>query len=65
MIRLVDTLHDTSGVDDAGWASVSAHFSDPQLLDLLALAGWYHAIAYLARGAGVPLEPGAPTLATA
>jgi alkylhydroperoxidase family enzyme len=65
VLRLVDTLHDTSTVDDAGWAEVSAHFTEPQLLDLLALAGWYHAIAYLARAAGVPLEPGAPTLATA
>jgi len=65
VLRLVDTLHDTSTVDDAGWADVSAHFTDPQLLDLLALAGWYHAIAYLARAARVPFEPGAPTLATA
>ena len=65
VIRLVDTLHDTSSVDDAGWAAASVHFTDPQLLDLLALAGWYHAIAYLARGARVPLEPGAPTLASA
>jgi alkylhydroperoxidase family enzyme len=65
VLRLVDTLHDTSTVDDAGWAKVSAHFTEPQLLDLLALAGWYHAIASLARAARVPLEPGAPTLATA
>src|SRR5690349_846130 len=38
VIRLVDTLHDTSSVDDTGWASLSEHFSDAQLLDLLALA---------------------------
>ncbi len=42
-----------------------SHFTDPQLLDLLAISGWYHAIAYLARTARVPLEPGAPTLASA
>ena len=65
VLRMVDTLHDTSTLDDAGWAEASAHFTDPQLLDLLAIAGWYHAIAYLARTARVPLEPGAPTLAGA
>ena len=65
VLRLVDVLHDTSSVDDEHWAGAAAHFTDGQLLDLLALAGWYHAIAYLARGAQVPLEPGAPILATA
>jgi len=65
VLRFVDALHDASTVDDELWAEASAHFTDAQLLDLLALAGWYHAIAYLARGAQVPLEPGAPTLATA
>ena len=56
----------TEGLDPGGYVlNVSAHFTEPQLLDLLALAGWYHAIAYLARGARVPLEPGAPTLANA
>ena len=38
-------------------------FSDAQLLDLTMLAGWYHAISFTARAAGVPLEPGAPRFA--
>jgi alkylhydroperoxidase family enzyme len=65
VLRMVDALHDDSTLDDALWAQGSAHFTDPQMLDLLALAGWYHAIAYLARAPQVPLEPGAPTLAGA
>jgi alkylhydroperoxidase family enzyme len=60
VIKMVDSLHDTSTVDDALWEEVSTHFSPPQILDLLALAGWYHAISFLARGADVPLEDGAP-----
>jgi len=32
-----------------------------QLLDLLLLCGWYHAISFTARAARVPLEDGAPT----
>jgi alkylhydroperoxidase family enzyme len=65
VLALVDELHDTSTVTDATWGSASEHFTTEQLLDLLALAGWYHAISYLARAAQVPLEHGAPTLATA
>ena len=34
---------------------------DAQLLDLLLLCGWYHAISFTARAARVPLEDGAPT----
>ena len=34
--------------------------SEEQLLDLLMLAGWYHAISFTANGARVGLEDGAP-----
>ncbi len=34
--------------------------SDAELLDLMMLAGWYHAISYAANGAQVSLEPGTP-----
>ena len=60
LLRAVDELHDTSHVSDACWADLRAHFEPAQLLDLLLLAGWYHAISYAANGAQVDLEPGAP-----
>jgi alkylhydroperoxidase family enzyme len=56
LIRLVDELHDTGRVSDALWTTLAAIWSEAQLLELLALAGWYHVIAYLANGARVPLE---------
>jgi alkylhydroperoxidase family enzyme len=62
VIRLVDALHDTSTVDDTLWAEASTHFTDAQMLDLLALAGWYHAISYIATAAQLPPEAGSPTL---
>ena len=37
-----------------------ARFSDATLLELLAFAGWCHAICYIANGAQVELEPWAP-----
>ena len=38
-------------------------FREEQLLDLLMLAGWYHAISFTANGARVACEDGAPRFA--
>jgi alkylhydroperoxidase family enzyme len=64
VIELVDALHDTSDVPDALWARAASTFESAQLLDLLLLAGWYHAISYVCVAARVPLEEGAPTFAS-
>jgi 4-carboxymuconolactone decarboxylase len=56
LIGMVDELHDTATVSDALWSALAEHWSAAQILDLLALAGWYHAICYIANGARVPLE---------
>lgn len=56
LIRLVDELHDTATVSDALWAELRPVFGVPEILELLLLAGWYHAISYLANGARVELE---------
>jgi alkylhydroperoxidase family enzyme len=64
LIRLADALHDSSDVGDELWAGLSAEFDEAQFLDLTMLCGWYHAISFTARAAGVPLEEGAPTFAS-
>jgi alkylhydroperoxidase family enzyme len=61
IIRFVDSLHDTADVDDELWRALATYFTEEQLLDLLVLAGWYHAISFVARAACVPLEDWAPT----
>lgn len=61
LVRLVDSLHDTADVDDELWDRLAEVWDDAQLLDLLLLCGWYHAISFAARAARIPLEPGAPT----
>lgn len=63
LLRAVDALHDASDIDDDLWAELAGEFSDSQLLDVLLLCGWYHAISFTARGARVDLEPGAPRFA--
>jgi alkylhydroperoxidase family enzyme len=56
LVQLVDELHDTARVSDTLWTALASRWSQPQLLELLTLAGWYHVIAYVANGARVPLE---------
>ena len=64
LIRLVDELHDTAQVSDALWAALDAHWTQPQLLELLLVVGWYHAIAFLLNGCRVEREEWAATFPT-
>jgi hypothetical protein len=61
LIRAVDALHDEADIDDDLWQALSVELNAANLLDLLFLCGWYHAISFVARAARVPLEAGAPT----
>jgi len=56
LVRLVDELHETSQVSDALWSEVAALWTPPQIIELLMIAGWYHAISYVCNVAQVPLE---------
>jgi alkylhydroperoxidase family enzyme len=60
LIQSADSLHDRSQIDDGLWSRLASQFTEDQLLDLLLLCGWYHAISFAANGAGVALETGAP-----
>jgi alkylhydroperoxidase family enzyme len=63
LILVTDALHDNADLDDDLWHRLQAHLSDEQALDLVMLAGWYHAISYASNCARVALEPGAPRFA--
>jgi alkylhydroperoxidase family enzyme len=60
LIQAVDSLHGQADIPDELWRLLSAAFSEANLLDLLLLCGWYHAVSFVAQAARVPLEPGAP-----
>ena len=64
LIRAVDALHEHADIPDALWRQLSTVFSEANLLDLLVLCGWYHAISFVARAARVPREAGTPTFAS-
>jgi len=57
LVRLADALHERADVSDDLWAALAAGWSEAQLLELLVLAGFYHAICFVANAARVPLEP--------
>jgi alkylhydroperoxidase family enzyme len=63
LVRAADALHDTADLDGELWLDLASELSDVEILDLLLLCGWYHAISYVARAARVDLEPGAPRFA--
>lgn len=57
VLDMVDELHDTGRVSDPTWNTLVGHFDEAQLLELLVLTGWYHAISFLANGARTEREP--------
>jgi alkylhydroperoxidase family enzyme len=61
LIELVDQLHDSADLTDDLWARLAVAYTQEQLLDLLLLCGWYHAVSFVARAARVGHEPGTPS----
>lgn len=59
LVRLADELCSADLVTDETWAALAARWTEEQLLDLLALAGYYRLVSGLLNSAGVPLEPDA------
>ncbi|MCQ4045286.1 carboxymuconolactone decarboxylase family protein [Streptantibioticus rubrisoli] len=63
LIDTADALHDSHDINDTLWAGISTHFGTEQILDLLMLCGWYHAVSFTARATRLQPEPGAPLFA--
>jgi alkylhydroperoxidase family enzyme len=56
LIALVDDLVDHHTILGVTWQSASKHFDEAQLLEAIAIAGFYHTISFLCRGLELPLE---------
>jgi len=57
LARMVDELHDSASLSEEVWDDLSATFSVEQILELIALVGFYHTVSFLANGLRLPLEP--------
>lgn len=56
LIAIVDDLVDIRIIGEATWSRARAHFDEPQMLEAIALVGYYHTISFLCRGLTLPLE---------
>ena len=56
LIRMVDELHDSASLSDELWATLAAAFSVEQILELIALVGFYHTVSFFANGLKLPAE---------
>jgi alkylhydroperoxidase family enzyme len=57
LVRMVDELHDSGSVSDEVWEGLVATFSLEQILELIALVGFYHTVSFFANGLRLPPEP--------
>src|SRR4029450_1555854 len=56
LIRMVDELHDSASLSDETWRALAATFKVEQILELIALVGFYHSVSFFANGLKLPLE---------
>ncbi len=56
LIRMVDSLVARALIPDQLWTELTHYWSDSQLIELIALSGFYHVIGFLANGLQIPLE---------
>ncbi|AYF86119.1 carboxymuconolactone decarboxylase family protein [Pseudomonas sp. JS3066] len=60
LLALADALHECADIDDGLWRRLREYFSEEQLIECVMLAGFYHAVSFLAKGLRVELEAHAP-----
>jgi alkylhydroperoxidase family enzyme len=56
LIGIADDLVDRRTIAEATWTTACEHFDEAQLLEAIALVGYYHTISFLCRGLELPLE---------
>jgi alkylhydroperoxidase family enzyme len=63
VIQAVDELHMTNDLRDQTWEEVVAAIGEEGAVDLILVAGWYHAISFAVRALRLTQESGTPRLA--
>ena len=56
LLASVDDLIDHHTIAATTWTGLAAHFDETQILEAIALVGYYHTISFLCRGLDLPLE---------
>jgi alkylhydroperoxidase family enzyme len=61
LLALADELHSSQSISDDLWDSLNDYFSHEQSIELIMLAGLYHAVSFIVNGLKVPNEAFAPS----
>ena len=56
LIAAVDALHAGATLSDAEFGTLSAHYDDAKIFEIILLCGFYRTVSYLANGLALPLE---------
>lgn len=56
----VDELHQTSTLSEALWSALARHYTPAQILEVIALVGYYHLISFIANATQIQAEDFAP-----
>jgi methylated-DNA-[protein]-cysteine S-methyltransferase len=60
LLTAADELHNEYAVSDATWRNLGNHYSNEQILDLIATVGNYHLVAMFLNSTKVPIDAGIP-----
>jgi 4-carboxymuconolactone decarboxylase len=61
ILRLADELHQNATVSDDLWDVLTTSHTPPQIIELIATAGWYRLLSYVINAARIEPEPWAAT----
>jgi 4-carboxymuconolactone decarboxylase len=62
LLRAADQLHARASVDQQTWERLAERYDERQLIEVLAIVGQHHAVAFVTNALAVPLESGFPRL---
>ena len=57
LLRVADELHDSASISDATWQALASSYQPAQILEIIALAGYYHTISFIANALRIAPEP--------
>jgi methylated-DNA-[protein]-cysteine S-methyltransferase len=60
LLTAADELHNEYALSDATWRNLGKHYSNEQILDLIATVGNYHLVAMFLNSTKVPIDAGIP-----
>jgi alkylhydroperoxidase family enzyme len=56
LIAVVDALHRSATLSEDEFKTLSAHYDDAKIFEIILLCGFYRTVSYLANGLDLPLE---------